>query len=273
MTRIAWGGDIHLDHAGPAALETFFESVRKTDADMLVLCGDISGGYTLANWLDRLELELNLPVRFVLGNHDFYGSSFERTHKITRKAVAQSATIHDDVKVLSWLSDDVVEILSDDAALVGHEGWYDARAGILGRVIMNDFRYIEDLKTPFFTSATLLHDTIREIADREAAYFDGILRKAFALRRRVVLVTHVPPFPDAAWHEGHHSHEEYLPYFCSVCAGNAMVKVMEEHQDKELLVLCGHTHGEGEAQILPNLKVLTAKATYGLPSLQGVIEV
>jgi predicted MPP superfamily phosphohydrolase len=48
---------------------------------------------------------------------------------------------------------------------------------------------------------------------------------------------------------------------------------MEANLDKELLVLCGHTHGEGEAQILPNLKVLTAGAEYGKPRLQGVIEV
>ncbi len=37
--------------------------------------------------------------------------------------------------------------------------------------------------------------------------------------------------------------------------------------------MCGHTHGEGEAQILPNLKVLTGGATYGEPTLQRVLEV
>ena len=39
-----------------------------------------------------------------------------------------------------------------------------------------------------------------------------------------------------------------------------------------MTVLCGHTHGEGQAQILPNLKVLTGGAKYGEPRVQRVFE-
>ena len=39
------------------------------------------------------------------------------------------------------------------------------------------------------------------------------------------------------------------------------------------LYLCGHTHGEGFAQILPNLVARTGGARYGDPVLQAVIEV
>ncbi len=48
---------------------------------------------------------------------------------------------------------------------------------------------------------------------------------------------------------------------------------MEAHPDREMTVLCGHTHGEGEAQILPNLKVLTGGAEYGKPKVQRVLAV
>ena len=41
---------------------------------------------------------------------------------------------------------------------------------------------------------------------------------------------------------------------------------------RELLVLCGHTHGSGETQILDNLHVLTGGAKYGEPAIQRVFE-
>ncbi len=41
----------------------------------------------------------------------------------------------------------------------------------------------------------------------------------------------------------------------------------------QMTVLCGHTHGSGDAQILPNLRVLTGGAVYGRPGVQRVIEV
>jgi hypothetical protein len=172
---------------------------------------------------------------------------------------------------ISWLSDGIMETLSDDTVLIGNDGWYDARAGIIGKIIMNDFRYIHELSPFFFTTG--LHDEIRRIADEAAKQIDGDLSKALDHRRKVILATHVPPFPQAAWHNGHQSGSVFLPYFCSVCAGNVLVKHMEANPDKELLVLCGHTHGDGEVQIMPNLKVLTAKAEYGQPKLQGMIEV
>ena len=40
-----------------------------------------------------------------------------------------------------------------------------------------------------------------------------------------------------------------------------------------MTVLCGHTHSAGEAQVLPNLRVLTGGAEYGRPELQRVLAV
>ena len=269
--KIAWASDTHFDFAKPSDLAFFFNEVKASGADMLVLCGDLSGGSTLESWLRRLELELDLPIHFVLGNHDAYKRSIVSARKAALDLSGRGTLVFDRKPKLSWLSDGTIEILSDDAVLIGHDGWYDARAGLVGRIVMNDFNYVHELRTPSRTGG--LHDEIRKIADEAAKYFDFVLPQALDRRRKVILATHVPPFPQAAWHDGHQSDREYLPYFCSVCAGNVLVKHMEANPDKELLVLCGHTHGEGEAQILPNLKVLTAGAIYGQPKLQGVIEV
>jgi len=40
-----------------------------------------------------------------------------------------------------------------------------------------------------------------------------------------------------------------------------------------MTMLCGHTHGDGEAQVLPNLRVLTGGAIYGKPVIQWMLEV
>jgi hypothetical protein len=41
----------------------------------------------------------------------------------------------------------------------------------------------------------------------------------------------------------------------------------------QMTVLCGHTHGGGEAQVLLNLRVLTGDARYGQPAIQRMLEI
>jgi len=278
MTRIAWAADFHLNFVPflDSALERIASEAQAANAEMLVLCGDISGGGKgLSDALTTLDLRFGGQVSFVLGNHDYYHLTFAEGREIVRQAVRESAYTYDDGSIC-WLTDGIIQPLSDDTVLIGHDGWYDARTGLLrDRVTLHDFYEIKDL-CPLSARARVpepLLLKIREIADEAAAYFDKMLPKALGQARKVVLATHVPPFPQAAWYNGRQSDPDYLPFFCSVCAGNVLVKHMEANPDKELLVLCGHTHGEGEVQILPNLKVLTAKAVYGHPALQGVIEV
>ncbi|MCK5515577.1 MAG: hypothetical protein KAI39_01790 [Desulfobulbaceae bacterium] len=46
---------------------------------------------------------------------------------------------------------------------------------------------------------------------------------------------------------------------------------MATNTDKQMTVLCGHTHSSGECQILPNLLVKTGGAKYGSPMIQEII--
>ena len=54
--------------------------------------------------------------------------------------------------------------------------------------------------------------------------------------------------------------------------GDVLREVMQRRPDRELLVLCGHTHGSGEAQILDNLRVLTGGAGYERPWRHQLLE-
>ncbi len=100
-----------------------------------------------------------------------------------------------------------------------------------------------------------------------------MLPDALARFRHVIVLTHVPPFRESCWHEGKVSDDNWLPFFACKAVGDALREAMAAAPDRQMTVLCGHTHGSGEAQILPNLRVLTGGAVYGKPSVQRVIEV
>jgi Icc-related predicted phosphoesterase len=114
---------------------------------------------------------------------------------------------------------------------------------------------------------------MNRLGDAAAARLSGKLREACGLRKRVILLTHVPPFREACWYEGKVSDDDWVPHFASKASGDAIVQVMDEHSECELLVLCGHTHGAGVVSIRPNVLVKTGGAEYGRPVIQEMFEV
>ena len=89
----------------------------------------------------------------------------------------------------------------------------------------------------------------------------------------LIHVRRVPPFRESWWHEGRISNDDYLPLFACRAVGDRLAAVMRSHPGSSMLVLCGHTHSPGVAQILPNLEVRTGGATYGEPALVDVLEI
>jgi len=263
--KLAWATDLHLDHALEPQRDAFTKAVCDAGADALVITGDISNANKLKRHLDILAADITIPVYFVLGNHDFYGGWISKIRDIAKNRSRDRTNLH-------YLTGMVFVSLSDDAALVGHDGWYDARIGRTGRIILNDFGLIKDF-TALSSASSIQPDAImelkfRDLAEEAADHFRTVLTAAFVDHRKVVLATHIPPFAEACWHMGRQSDVEWLPYFTSKVVGDALAEVMEANKDKELLVLCGHSHGKGSVQILDNLKVLTGGASYRLPSLQ-----
>jgi hypothetical protein len=118
-----------------------------------------------------------------------------------------------------------------------------------------------------------LLETMTTLADEAAHHFEKVVTEAAERYSNVIVVTHVPPFREAAWYQGKVSTDDFLPYFASKAAGDALRCVTESHPDCRLLVLCGHTHGGGELQVADNLRVLTGEAKYGEPVVQRILEV
>jgi hypothetical protein len=82
--------------------------------------------------------------------------------------------------------------------------------------------------------------------------------------RRIVVVTHVPPFAEAAWHEGQPSAPAWAPFFACQATGVVLLDIARRWADREFVVLCGHSHGAGEYAPLANLRV-----THGGRSVWG----
>ena len=163
-------------------------------------------------------------------------------------------------------------------ALVGHDGWGDARLGDFesSDVVLNDFFLIDELRQ-WRDCLTLdkprLREVLQALGDEAAAHLERVLAVAAARYPQVIVVTHVPPFRDAAWYQGRPSGDDYLPFFTCKAAGDALLDAARAHPDCKFVVLCGHTHGGGEVQVLENLRVLTGPADYGKPRIQQVIDV
>ena len=61
--------DVHLSLASL--------DIPETDADLVILAGDIGRPATAVSWMSKFAK----PVLYVPGNHEFYGGSIEGTSK------------------------------------------------------------------------------------------------------------------------------------------------------------------------------------------------
>jgi 3',5'-cyclic-AMP phosphodiesterase len=272
MKRVLWATDVHLNFLDEAARRQFVASLAAQQVDAFLLGGDIGESCDVVRFLQEIEEAVQRPIYFVLGNHDYYRGSIAQTRRDVSQAAAQS-------QHLVYLNAASVVELTPQTALVGDDGWGDARLGAFERseIVLNDFLLIDELKTdgptPWDINRDYLRRTLNALGDEAADHLRRVLPEALRTHCRVVLLTHVPPFREAAWHEGSYSDDEWLPFFACKAVGDVILEVMAAHTDRQLLVLCGHTHGGGRSQIRDNIEVLTGEAVYREPQIQRIFEI
>lgn len=268
MKTLAIATDVHLNFVDRVGLAAFVDEICATRADGLLLTGDISEGPTLVQHLEVLHLGAKMPVYFVCGNHDFYRSS---TSAVRRDLEALTRT-HPDIHYLRM----AVQQLSPTCALVGVDGWADARLGTPEhqRVELADWSFIQDYKD--VSARTDLHarkELAANYADREALLLHQQLSAAVTWATRVLVLTHVPPFREATWHQGQHSDDDWLPWFSCKAVGDVLAAHAAKRSDVAFDVYCGHTHGRGTYQPSANLVVRSNAAVYGSPRVAGTLDV
>jgi 3',5'-cyclic-AMP phosphodiesterase len=258
--RLAWLTDIHLEFLSPPALTTFCIALAESSAEAFLVSGDISQARGLDKHLRILERTLERPLYFVLGNHDFYHGSIVGVRERMAETTSRSP-------YLAWLPARGPVELAPGIGLLGHDGWADGRLGDYAHsgVLLNDFRLIDDLRGLDRPSRL---QRLMQLGDEAASALRRQLDEALPRWRRLIVLTHVPPFAASAWYRGHQADDAWLPYLTCRAVGEVLLETMNVHPDHEMLVLCGHTHSAGETLIAKNLVVHTGGATYGEPVIQ-----
>ncbi|HJW11090.1 MAG TPA: metallophosphoesterase [Albitalea sp.] len=208
--------DLHL---GFGAFDT-----PQTDADVVVLAGDISRPREAAAWALRLEK----PVLLVLGNHEFYGGSIHGAAEELKQLCAGTQ-----VHVL-----DMTELVIGRVRFLGATLWTDfalfgkgdpmTAAMAEARVLIRDFSRIRaaDATSAVFTpedSVALFKRHAAWLADRLAAPHDG----------PTVVVTHHAPSRRSI-------HPRFADSRLNTCFVSDAEHLLGAHRAR--LWIHGHTH-------------------------------
>ena len=263
--QFAWLTDIHLNAAAEEVIENLLAEVRSARPAGVLISGDIAEATSLQDSLTRIADTLDCPVYFVLGNHDYYFGSIQRVRQDVRTLCAGR-------EPLVYLTDCEPVMLSERTVLVGHDGWADGRCGDYANstVMMSDYQKIGDLIG--LDSRTRL-EMLQALAEEAAGHVRRVLASALERAPETLLLTHVPPFREACWHQGQIADDQWAPHFSSRVMGDAILEIMTGRPDRQLTVLCGHTHSAGQIEPAVNVRVLTGAAEYGFPAICRILQI
>ncbi len=227
--------------------------------DVLLIAGDIATGPTLKGRFEAFLQDTKTLTYFVLGNHDYWSAPAEEVEALK---TAFKATCLDTSGVIE---------LTPTLGLVGRSSWYDARGGnpFQSEIVLNDWFKIPRFR-PLVRDPMLLIQEFATWADSEVDHARPVLKEAAQKYREVYFVTHFPCFREACWGEdGALTTDEsgWFPWSLNTRMGSMVMTVAENHPEVQFTIFTGHTHGEGEVQVAPNLKCIAGKAVYGAPAL------
>lgn len=264
--RATWCTDIHLNFLRPHALKSFYDKVRAEEPDVVLLSGDIGESDSVLRFVEEIGEATNARVYFVMGNHDYYRSSIRVVRDNATRAPRRA----------TWLPSVAPVRLNERIVLVGVDGWGDARCGDLeSKVLLSDWQLIEDFRKSRTDRAARI-ETLQRLGANEARALSASLAQVPPTEQLLVL-THVPPFVEACWHDGAISDGAWLPWFTCIATGEVLRAWADAHPDTRVTVLCGHTHGLGRYEASPNLEVRTGGWSpgvegYGNPIVQATLE-
>jgi predicted phosphohydrolase len=261
---MAWATDVHLDFlkTDEAVLEWIEDCVKPIPGDILLLTGDISLAPSILHHLRMIEKHSKKHIYFVAGNHDYWDGSFDELRSEFRKLEPLTDGI-------TWMGAVDFVPVGETMALVGHDGWYDARNGDLAnsRFCMNDWYRIKE----FAAHPDRIVDISRHLADEATNHVVAGVEKAISAgKTKIVVMTHFPTHPEACRYKGGPSEPTALPWYSSKVMGDALERLAEENPRVTINVLCGHTHSAASFEKRSNLRIIVGKAEYGDPVVNTI---
>ena len=250
--------DLHIDKASQESKDDFLKFLRKSDADAVLITGDISVASMLSNHLKDIAKACERPVMITAGNHDFYGSSFREVDQTIKAVCAEHPNL------ISLGGGEIIQ-LSQSTALIGHRGWFDglAGSGAKTRVESPDRYAIEDFRN---LGRSAFFRKLKDLGEESADYFRRVLPLALSRHRHVLLATHFPPFTQGIRYEGKGCVWNRQPYFANQVLGKLIWSLSGRFPDRKIQVHAGHTHSAAAVTLRPNLSMRVAGARPGSPS-------
>lgn len=264
--KLAWLTDIHLNFIESDERQNFYNEIG-AQCDRVVITGDIAEATSVKDILCEMVNCINKPIYFVLGNHDYYRGQINPVR-------SEMTALSEENKNLFWLPACGIQKLDKNTYMVGQDGWADGRFGDYqnSRVGLNDSRLIADLFQEKILGKNHLLEKMQQLADEDAKRLHADLMLAISKKpKKIIVLTHVPPFKESCMHQGKISDDDWLPYFSSKIIGDVLLQVAERNSAIEFLVFCGHTHSKSEYRPLKNLVIEAGKAEYSQPEIQKII--
>lgn len=176
--KIQLYSDLHLEMMG-------FYFIPQTDADVIVLAGDIGVGLDGIEWAIDLSEKHECPVIYVAGNHEFYKHDYHELLLEMRKLAAKCKNVY-------LLEKD--EVVINGVRFLGTTLWTNylavtgvSQAGTMFKVgrALNDHRLIRFNDDYFKPSDALMlnEESVAWLEEKLAVPFDG----------KTVVVTHHGP--------------------------------------------------------------------------------
>ena len=219
--KIAYGSDFHFEFIYYREVPKIIESWEfEEKTDLIIIAGDLHvGASAVMNILELINRMHDIPILYVPGNHEYYGSSFEKENNIFRKNF-------DTIDGVTIFRSDSVII--DEITFLGCAGnidgsWQDIYQYKHGA--LNDFHQISDFEN---------HDVYGR---REHNFLEEVMRDT---EMPMIAITHTMPSPKCI-------SEKYKGSVLNPCFANDWEDLIFNH--KPLFWICGHTHDKFELKI------------------------
>lgn len=222
---IKYFSDIHLEFHDAHNQAYFLDDLFKDDLpNIFVVSGDLSVPSDIIQWLDYIDKMVDVPVLFVPGNHEYYGSQ-----KVVKDEEFKNLNL-DHVKILNG---DTFKHM--DVVFAGATGWWDDPMNNSHLYALNDFNRIYDIKQ---------HMNGTEWGVRDRRFF----RQVLADNVYVVCISHNAPSYQSI-------NPKYLGSDINECFANHWDTMIHEFQP--VAWIHGHMHDSceytiGKTQIVCN---------------------
>jgi len=225
--------DIHLEfHDRHNQMHFVDQLINDKIADVIVIAGDLAVGKEAIEWLKYIDKNVNIPVVYTSGNHEYYG-----TQKVSLDETFHQA--NKEFKNVKVLIQDTFEFMG--VTFAGSTGWWDSPMSKAHLYSLNDFNRIYDIMVNG-------NGTMWGVSDKR--FFQKVLEKS----SNVVCISHNAP----SWNS---IDAKYKGSDINECFANHWDKMIQDNYP--IAWVHGHMHDSCEYRIGKTQIVCNPYGYYG----------